>query len=131
MSIPFDPSQKHILIIEDDVTFLEHTQSALKAEGYQVTVATNGKDGWDVVKAIPVHIVLLDLVMPGEDGIWFLETVRDSVEYTNLPVVVFTNLSHGEKIGRAVVKGVSRLLIKGETSMRELTQTIREVLISS
>jgi CheY-like chemotaxis protein len=117
-----------VLIVEDDIDYLETVQESLEASGLGVVTANNGQEGWTAVQEQTINVVILDMVMPGKDGLWFLDTVRNSEQYKDLPVIVLTNLAHGEKIARAVVKGISRMLVKEDTDGAEVVRMIKEVL---
>ena len=117
-----------ILIIEDNDSFRSHLVEILTAQGYKVLEASNGEIGWNYVQHNPVDIVILDMIMPGKNGSWFVDCVRDNKEYKDLPIIIFTNLSHGENIGKVITKGISRMLIKESTSDSSLVQEIKDVL---
>lgn len=91
-------NKKRILIIEDDANIREVLELALASEGYEVSSASNGKDG---LSRIASHgkpdLILLDLMMPIMNGWEFVEALKSSKELSTLPVVVvsaFTEKSH-------------------------------------
>ncbi len=64
-----------ILVIDDDSTILEMISRMLKKEGYEVLMATNGKEGMQIFKTTPeIDLVITDLVMPEKEGI---ETIAE------------------------------------------------------
>lgn len=117
-----------VLIIEDEPELSSAIKIKLEKEGYEVETAENGKNGWDIVEAGEVDCVILDVVMPHTDGVWFLKKLRSDPVRTKIPVIVFTNLSEGEKVSKVVALGEYRLLIKAQTSLETLVNTVREVL---
>lgn len=117
-----------ILIIEDEPDLSKAVKIKLEKEGYQVETAENGKLGWEIVKDHDVDCIILDIVMPHADGVWFLTKLRDDPQKTKIPVIVFTNLSEGEKVSKIVALGEYRLLVKAQTSLETLVNTVREVL---
>ena len=100
----------------------------LEKEGFQVLYAENGRSGWEVVQNNQVDCIVLDLVMPETDGVWFLENLRKDPQKTRIPVIVFTNLAQGEKVAKVVALGAYRLLVKANTSMEVLVNTVKEVI---
>ncbi|MBX3237246.1 MAG: sigma-54-dependent Fis family transcriptional regulator [Nitrospiraceae bacterium] len=68
-------SQSHILVIDDDPAVREVLNETLAAEGYQVTVVSDGLAGVEAVKDQPVHVVLTDLQMPGIDGLEVIDRI--------------------------------------------------------
>lgn len=117
-----------VLILEDDPDLSAPVQLKLEKEGFEVKIAENGRKGWEVLQGDKIDCVILDLVMPETDGVWFLEKLRNSPNLTNIPVIVFTNLSEGEKVAKVVALGAYRLLVKADTSMRVLVNTVKEVI---
>ncbi len=67
--------QPHIVVVDDDPAVRDVVREMLKAEGYEVTVASDGASAIRVVKETPVQAVITDLKMPGMDGIEILERV--------------------------------------------------------
>ncbi|OGY18754.1 MAG: hypothetical protein A2900_02100 [Candidatus Chisholmbacteria bacterium RIFCSPLOWO2_01_FULL_50_28] len=117
-----------ILVIEDEPELVTAVKTKLEKEGFEVTTADSGKKGWEIVNREPVDCIILDVILPFTDGVWFLERLRTDPERTKIPVIVFTNLSEGEKVSKIVALGEYRLLVKAETSLNTLVNTIREVL---
>lgn len=67
---------KNVLVCDDEPDFLDLVTVSLERNGYTVFQATNGSDGLKVLEDQPIHIIVSDIVMPGGDGIKFIETVR-------------------------------------------------------
>jgi CheY-like chemotaxis protein len=68
----------HILVIDDDHLVRAATKAVLKAKGYDVDVAANGPDGIDAARQTKFDLVIVDLFMPGMDGLKVIETIRAS-----------------------------------------------------
>jgi two-component system, chemotaxis family, chemotaxis protein CheY len=75
-----------ILLVDDDDTLREMLALALSAVGHTVTHASDGRQGIDLVRAQPMDLVVLDLVMPGQEGIETLTVLQR--EFHDLPVIV-------------------------------------------
>ncbi len=67
----------NILLVDDDVDYIEVTAFFLKSKGYNVDIATSGEEGIEKVKSGNVHIVLLDYYMPGLTGEDVINKVRE------------------------------------------------------
>lgn len=119
---------KTILYLEDEPELAEPVKLKLEKEGLNVLMAENGKAGWERLQNNQVDCVILDLVMPRTDGTWFLDKLRKSPTRSKIPVIVFTNLSEGEKVAKVISLGAYRLLVKAETSLEVLVNTVKEVL---
>jgi len=78
----------HILLIEDDTGLASVIRDALEGNGYQVTMADDGKEGFSLARKNSYDALLTDFQMPGQDG---LETVRKlHEEKPHLPVILMT-----------------------------------------
>ena len=88
----------HVLLIEDDPRIREIVERGLGARGFVVSSAPDGQAGVDLARKLDVDLVLLDLVLPGRDGLEVLEDIRQAKP--RVPVIAVTALdSTGSKIG--------------------------------
>lgn len=67
---------EHVLIIEDDVRLAELTRDYLESNGFKVTVEGEGSQGVEQILALQPDLVILDLMLPGEDGLSICRRVR-------------------------------------------------------
>jgi CheY-like chemotaxis protein len=80
-----------ILVVEDDVLAREGLAYALKAEGYSVACAPDGRKGLDILRGIPPpNAVVLDLGLPVLDGHEFLRQQSQDPNIAEIPVIVTT-----------------------------------------
>ncbi len=77
----------NILVCDDEKDIVSALTIYLCAEGYQVFIAYNGHDALEVVKREDIHLVLLDIMMPGMDGITTMTELRKP---HNVPVILLT-----------------------------------------
>lgn len=68
---------KHIALIDDDEGFLKVYSHILKSNGYVVKTASNGTDGIQLVKTYNFPLVIMDMVMPGLDGLEVLKAIKE------------------------------------------------------
>lgn len=80
---------RRILIVEDDKDIAHLVELHLKDAGYEVSVAHHGKAGLDQALSKPYNLIILDLMLPGVDGLEICRRVRAASVYT--PVVVLTS----------------------------------------
>jgi two-component system alkaline phosphatase synthesis response regulator PhoP len=73
-------SQTKILLVDDEPDILEFISYNLKKEGYQVFTAASGKDAITIARKEPLNLIILDVMMPGIDGI---ETCREIRQLPN------------------------------------------------
>lgn len=81
-----------VLVVDDDKEITRSTGIFLKAEGYRVLEAHSGLEALDMLMSETVHLVLLDIMMPGLDGISTLMKMRKS---KNIPVIIISAKSEG------------------------------------
>lgn len=80
----------HAVVVEDDAAVRDLLADALTEEGFRVSVADNGLEALDLVRADPPDVVLLDLAMPLLDGQEFADAWRTAVPELRAPIVVIT-----------------------------------------
>jgi CheY-like chemotaxis protein len=106
------PSAGTIVIIEDDETAASYYATLFRGNGYRVEVANDGVSGVDLCTRVQPQVILLDVMMPRQNGILVLQTLRASDETKNTPVVVMSNFSEPTLIKRAIQLGALEYVIK-------------------
>jgi DNA-binding response OmpR family regulator len=101
-----------ILIVDDDPRLLHIVAMYLGIEGYEVSTAENGEDGLAKVEDRPPDLVILDIMMPGMDGIETCRRIRSNAPTAATPIVMFSALSSDDDIERARVAGANHLITK-------------------
>jgi DNA-binding response OmpR family regulator len=117
-------AQPHILVVEDDVFVREVLEVYLRAEGYHVTVASDGREMRTVLSEEAVHLVIMDLRLPGEDGFALTRYLRE--QYA-VGIIILT--TRNETVDRVVGLecGADDYVTK-PFEERELLARIRSVL---
>jgi CheY-like chemotaxis protein len=106
------PSAGTLVIIEDDQTAASYYATLFRGNGYHVEVANDGVSGVDLCARVQPQVILLDVMMPRQNGILVLQTLRASDETKNTPVVVMSNFSEPTLIKRALQLGALEYVIK-------------------
>jgi two-component system, OmpR family, response regulator len=116
--------QDHILIVDDDAEIRTLLRDYLHKQGYRVSVAANGREMRAAMNPARPDLVILDLMLPGEDG---LSLCRDLRAGSDLPVIMLT--ARGDEADRIVglEMGADDYLPK-PFSPRELLARIKSVL---
>jgi len=87
-------ARQHILCIEDDPDTAELIQEVLQEEGYRITTASNGIDGFEAL-SFPPDLVLCDIDMPGLSGLELLKQARGSGKLSSkTPFLFITAFGH-------------------------------------
>lgn len=76
-----------VLVVDDEERIINFLRSKLKASGYEVLTASDGLEALELVQSREPGLVLLDLLMPGMDG---LETLRELRRFSSVPVIILT-----------------------------------------
>lgn len=114
----------HILIVDDDADIRGLLGTYLQKNGYRTSVAADGSAMWKVLERNAVDLIVLDLMMPGEDGLTLCRRLRAD---SDTPVIMLT--ARGEETDRIVglEMGADDYLAK-PFSPRELLARIKSVL---
>ena len=80
----------HLLIIEDDVLLNDMTKRLLTQHGYCVTSAYSGSEALLLIEKGTFDLILLDLMLPGEDGFSILKKLRNTPSLRKLPIIMVT-----------------------------------------
>lgn len=103
---------KRILVIDDDAKLRQAYIELLKAEGYAVTEARNGREGVEIARREPPDLVLCDITMPEMNGHRVLETLRAEPRTAHLPFVFLTGWSERGDIRTGMNLGADDYLTK-------------------
>ncbi|MFP4547326.1 MAG: response regulator [Fidelibacterota bacterium] len=79
-----------ILIVEDSPTNIQVLGRVLKNEGYELAIATDGREGLQVARNIRPDLILLDIMMPVMDGIESCEQLKKEEQTRDIPVIFLT-----------------------------------------
>ncbi|MGW4891351.1 response regulator transcription factor [Kitasatospora sp. NPDC004240] len=122
---PPDPAR--ILVIDDDLTVSEVVAGYLTRAGHRVDRACDGEQGLDLARARRPDLLVLDLMLPGIDGLEILRTLRATDEGADLPVVMLT--AKGDEADRilGLELGADDYVTK-PFSPRELVLRVQSVL---
>jgi len=82
-----------ILLVDDDADFVESTKMVLESKPYEVIVAVNASDGLRKAKEEKPDLILLDVIMPVEDGFTAAEQIKKDPELAKIPVLMLTSYS--------------------------------------
>jgi len=83
-----DKSQKRILVIEDEPHIAEGIQLNLKIKGYRPKIAADGPSGLEAWKSFDPHLIVLDIMLPGIDGLTILQHIR--LDDERIPILILS-----------------------------------------
>lgn len=124
-------AKKTILIVEDEKILLDSYAEVVESAGYEALTAVDGYKGLETLKKKEgkVDLLILDLMMPGIDGLEVLRTINgDKSTYGNMPIIVLTNMTSDKVIKEAFEVGADSYLIKAELEYTDLINEVKKVL---
>lgn len=122
-------NQKKILIVEDDAFLRDFYQELLNSEGFQTDTAQDGAIGEEKIRLGGWDLVMLDIMLPKQDGLQILKNLaQNPAKVKNGPVVVLTNLGHDVIINQAFNLGASGYLIKSSMNPDQVLTEIHNFL---
>lgn len=104
--------QPHILIIEDDPSVCELLYTRMKKAGYRPTVAHYGEEGLSLIETDPPDLLILDLQLPGMNGLDVCRAMRRDPWMSKLPVLMLTGKSDEEDVIAGLEVGADDYMIK-------------------
>lgn len=120
------PSNKKILIIEDEQALAEVLDTKLSKEGYQITVSYDGEEGYNTMIEMKPDLILLDIVMPKMNGYEVLEKMNENG--IKIPVIVISNSGQPVEIEKTKKLGAVDHLIKTQFDPSEVITKINNYL---
>ena len=102
-----------ILVVEDEIHIQRLVQMVLEKAGYQVMIAASGEEAIGLAEQHSDFIlVLLDIMMPGIDGLQVLRTLKQSSKHQDLPVIMLTALAQEDVVIQGVKLGAKDYIRK-------------------
>ena len=120
-------ASKKILIIEDDEDIVEMISYNLRKEGYRIISVSNGEDTLDLAVREKPDLVILDLMLPGMDGLEVCKSLRQDARTSNLPIIMLTAKSQETDKIVGLEVGADDYMTK-PFSPRELLARIKAIL---
>ncbi len=115
---------KKILIAEDEEILYNLLQKKLNQEGYNVSVATNGREALDQMRKDKPDILLLDIIMPQLGGFGVMEAMRKDPSLRDIPVIIVSNSGQPVEIDKAKKLGAKNWIIKTEFDPQEVIDKV-------
>lgn len=120
-------AREHIFVVEDEEDILELLEYHLAREGYTVSKAMNGEDALDAIPRQQPDLVLLDLMLPGVDGLEVCRLLRNDPAATAIPIVMVTAKGEESDVITGLELGADDYVTK-PFSMKVLIARVRTVL---
>lgn len=115
----------HILLIEDQQKLARNVQQFLELEKYAVTVAHDGREGFEKAMTTDIDLLILDINLPGMDGYLICQMLRENKK--NMPILMLTARTKQREIVQGLNMGADDYLVK-PFDLDELLARVRALL---
>lgn len=98
-------AREKLIVVEDEQDILELLRFNLSREGYLIACAASGEEALDLVRSEAPDLVLLDLMLPGIDGLEVARHLKRGPETRHIPIIMLTAKAQEEEIVRGLEMG--------------------------
>src|SRR4051812_23323611 len=114
----------NVLIVDDDVDGCKPLARLLQYVGHKSFFVHDGRAALTLLDQLRPDMILLDVMMPGLDGIEVLKHIRAHPVHKDLPVVIYTALNDSDTVNAAMSNGAQSYLVKSKAGFEEIQSCI-------
>lgn len=118
-----------VLLIDDDPWMVEQFAVTLNRAGYEAQIASNGIDGMAEIDRWHPDVVVLDIFMPGPNGIVLLHEMQSHSDLSRIPVIICTNSATDIPKDTIAHYGVRMVIDKTTMEPNDIVAAVRKVLM--
>ena len=118
----------NVLIVDDDVDGCRPLARLLEVVGHRPFFVHDGRAALTLLDRLRPDMILLDVMMPGLDGMDVLKLIRAHPRHKDLPVVIYSALSDPETVNSALRSGAQNYLVKSKADFNEIRECIESHL---
>lgn len=126
-----NPQSKKILLVEDEDFIRELYVRQLTKEGFQVKSAVDGQSGLNMLKAEPFDLLLLDIMLPGMNGLQVLREFKTQNPNSQMITILLTNLGQEAVIKEGFELGAQAYLIKASYTPDQVVNEVKNALFGA
>jgi two-component system sensor histidine kinase and response regulator WspE len=120
--------RKRILVVDDSLTVREVERKLLETQGYEVTVAVDGMDGWNSLQSGGFDLIVSDIDMPRMNGIELVRKIKSDPTRKALPVMIVSYKDREEDRVRGLEAGANYYLTKSSFHDETLLRAVRDLI---
>ena len=121
--------RKTILVVDDSITTRTLEKNILEAVGYEVKLATDGREALGVLATAGLpHLIVSDINMPRLDGFELTSRIKQDPRYTDIPVILVTSLDSPADKARGSEVGADAYIVKSSFDQGNLLDTIEQLV---
>lgn len=122
---------KKVLIVEDDMALFNMYSVELKIKGYDVLNVNDGLQALSKAKEYQPDVILLDIMLPGMNGLNILTELKADSQVVDIPVIMLTNYGSEDNVKKALESGATDYIMKYKILPSELSDKIEVVMGTS
>ncbi|MCH8986838.1 response regulator [Patescibacteria group bacterium] len=116
-----------ILLVEDDPLLIDIYVTKFKEKGFDVDTMNGGENVLETVKSKKPDVVILDIVLPHQDGWEILRQIKEDKDTKDTKIVVLSNLGQKEEVEKGLKLGAAQYLIKAHYTPSQVVQEIEKL----
>jgi two-component system sensor histidine kinase and response regulator WspE len=120
--------RKRVLVVDDSITVREVERQILRTHGYDVAVAVDGSDGWNVARADRFDLIVSDVDMPRMNGLDLVRAVRGDARLREVPVIIVSYKDREEDRLRGLDVGANYYLTKSSFHDNTFLQAVLDLI---
>ncbi|KNE27868.1 hybrid sensor histidine kinase/response regulator [Achromobacter spanius] len=120
--------RKRVLVVDDSLTVRELERKLLVNRGFEVAVAVDGMDGWNMLRSEDFDLVVTDVDMPRMDGIELVSRIKADAKLQGVPVMVVSYKDREEDRRRGLDAGADYYLAKGSFHDDALLDAVEDLI---
>ncbi len=117
-----------ILLVEDEVLMARMYQDKLESAGFDVFWVMTSEQALDSIKKQKPDLIVLDILLPTENGIFCLRKIKDNNDFKNIPVIAFSNYDEVKAKKEVLELGAEAYLLKTDFTPNKLVKEIQKYL---
>ena len=118
---------KRILVIDDQLLIRDLLRHLLETDGHQVFAASSGREGLVLARVLPLDLILLDMDMPGLDGLEVCTELKRDAATAHLPVLFISGRRSAQDLQQMTAVGAAGFLSK-PFLLEQVRQTVNGIL---
>lgn len=123
-----DAVKRRILVVDDSITTRTLERNILETHGFEVVVAVDGSEAWNIVQKETFDIIVTDIEMPIMTGYELTERVKQSEKYMDIPVVMVSSLCSEAEKTRGIEVGANAYIVKGQFESQTLLDVVDQLI---
>ena len=127
-SLDEEASVPSVLIVDDSLTTRTLERNILEYQGYEVTVATDGQQAWEILQGQAFDLVVSDIEMPRMNGFELTERIKQSERLADIPVIIVSSLAADAEKQRGIEVGADAYIVKGQFETHALLEVVQRFI---